>query len=105
MRIKQLIIKNLLFVVWISFFIFSNQLILNAQQRRPLILNGAMKKSEDFFNRMILEGEILNRGIKRYDFINIEFQLYDKKNEPILKERTYITGSTKIFTDSITIKK
>jgi len=71
-----------------------------AQERSPLVIQGEIEEKVNFFGRINLYGEILNRGIKRYDFIYIEFQFFDRTNKLIANERTYVQGSVKVFTDS-----
>jgi hypothetical protein len=91
--------KNYYFIIFLIFLLFSGVIFANNKKKKNVILKEKIESKVDFFGRRTFEGKIVNNLDERVDFVYIEFNIMNGRNEVIEKVRSYIYGSVYKFRD------
>ena len=72
----------------------------NKPKKKDIELVGQIELKTDYWNRRVFKGKVINNSKNRLDFIRIDFEMYNKNDELIIKEGTYIKGIRFVFGDT-----
>lgn len=91
---------SLFLVAFLIFFHSAGFNFQNKSKKKDVELVGKIELKTDYWKRRIFKGKVKNISKNRLDFIRIDFEMFNKKNELIIKEGTYIKGSRFVFGDA-----